>query len=98
MIGFDYKQKLFLKVLFERMKDIGLNVKLDENPAAMGSSIYLVDKREVIPNSSFPPSLRTICLVDEYEIEVITEFRVRHYYEFNDKIIDEIVEHAKEWL
>ena len=94
----DYKQKLFLKVLFERMKDIGLDVKLDENPAASGRSIYLVDNRPIIPNSAFPPSLRTICLVDECGIEMITEFRIRHYYEFNDKIIDEIVELAKEWL
>ena len=98
MIRFDYKQKLFLKVLFERMKDIGLEVKLDENPAARGSSIYLVDRRKVIPNDSFPPSLRTICLVDECGIELINEFQVRHYYEFNDATIDDIVEHAKEWL
>ena len=90
MIRFDYKEKLFIQVLFEQLKDAGLEVNLDIQPN--GACIHLIDK------SCLPPVERNLVIVDDYGIELITKFRSYQYYDFNEKTLDEIVEHAKEWL
>ena len=90
MIRFNYKEKLFVQVLFEQLKEIGLYVNLDIQ--ANGACIHLIDK------SCLPPVERNLVIVDDYGIELIMELRLYQYYDFNEKTLDEIVEHAKECL